>query len=79
MCVGSKLAYDWGILEGTIFGEVNYTLKMKKSTTRDVPNHVDPKQNLVVGPTQLLHDHLWHAIPMATCHPLISSSFDVKI
>ena len=81
-CAESKLACDWATLEGTIltiFSEVNYTLKRKKSRMRDVPSHVDPRQNLAMGSTPLLHGHLWYAIPTAMCHPLISSSFDAKI
>lgn len=30
-CVGSKLVYNWGALEGTIFSEVNYTINRKNS------------------------------------------------
>ena len=71
-CVSRKQVGVWlGTLEGTfltIFGEVNYTLKMKKSTTRDVPNHVDPRQNLVVGATRLLHGHPPMHHPKAICH-----------
>ena len=36
--------------------------------------------SLHLGPTSApMHGHLWHAIPTATCHPPISSSFAFKI
>lgn len=33
-CVGSKLVYNWGALEGTIFSEVNYTINRKNSVCK---------------------------------------------
>ena len=33
-CVGSKLVYNWGAFEGTIFSEVNYTINRKNSVCK---------------------------------------------
>ena len=74
----SKLVCDWGTLEGTfltIFSEVNYALKRKKSATRDVPSHVDPRQNLAIRLIPLLYGHAWPHLACSSSGHISSSYF----
>ena len=56
---------------------------MKKAAMRYVPSHVDPRQNLAMGPIPLLRGHTWPLLagnPTTTFHLSFNFSyFDIKV